>query len=313
VVPITFVARLVGVADVVHHLVLAVAPVTDVTAWARSRGLEIVIFVTGAIVLSRVARWIGTGVTRRIERTHTGGAGLVRSESAKHNHVVAQVTMWVVTVLLYCTAAVLTVQRLGVPITGLVAPAAVVAVALGFGAQRLVQDLLAGVFIIVEHQYGFGDTIRIAALGSAEGVSGTVEEVTLRITRLRTVTGEVVIVSNGQIKQVTNQSRDWARTVVDVPVPTSTDVKQVREILGEVGEAACKDDILGPLLLDPPTVLGVESLELDTLHVRIVARTLPGKQFTVGRELRARVAVALQAAGIHVATGLDTVEASGAT
>jgi small conductance mechanosensitive channel len=251
---------------------------------------------------------MGTAFTRRIERRSDDDPGLVRTEAAKHNHVVTQVVMWTVTVLLYCTAAILILQRLGVPVTGLVAPAAVVAVALGFGAQRLVQDLLAGVFIIVEHQYGFGDTVRIAQLGSESGVSGTVEEVTLRITRLRTVNGEVVIVPNGQIVQVTNQSRDWARTVVDVPVPTTADVNQVREILGEVGQAACGDDVLGPLLLDPPTVLGVESLQLDTLHVRIVARTLPGKQFTVGRELRARVAVALQAAGIHVATSLDTVE-----
>jgi moderate conductance mechanosensitive channel len=286
--------------------ILAVAPLTDITTWARSSGLEIVLFVSGAIVLSRMTRWVGTAITRRIDARSAVSGGLVLSEAAKHGHVVAQVGTWAVIVLLYCTAAVLTVPRLGIPVTGLVAPAAVVAVALGFGAQRIVQDILAGIFIIAERQYGFGDAVRIAALGSEDGVSGTVEQVTLRTTRLRNVNGEVVIVPNGQIVQVTNQSRDWARAVVDVPIPATADVSRVREILGEVSRDVGDDETLGPLLLDSPSVLGVESIEVDTMHVRMVARTLPGKQFKVGRELRARIAVALHAAGINVPTSLDT-------
>lgn len=287
---------------------LAVAPLTDLTNWARSDGLEIVLFITGAVLLGRATKWIGTEITRRIDAKYAAGTGLVRTESAKHGHVVAQVTMWAVIVLLYCTAAALTLQRLGVPITGLVAPATVVGVALGFGAQRIVQDVLAGLFIIAERQYGFGDVVRISALGSEAGISGTVEEVTLRVTRLRTVNGEVVIVPNGQIVQVTNMSREWARAVVDVPVPSTADVNRIREILRQVGDEASHDERLGPLLLDPPSVLGVESIELDTLHVRIVARTLPGKQFDVGRELRSRVAVAFRSDGLTLAAALDTAQ-----
>jgi small-conductance mechanosensitive channel len=169
------------------------------------------------------------------------------------------------------------------------------------------------VFIIAERQYGYGDVVRISALGSEAGVSGTVEEVTLRITRLRSLNGEVVIVPNGQIVQVTNQSRDWARVVIDVPVPATADVGQVREVLADVGNAARADKTLGPLLLDVPSVLGVESIELDTLHVRMVARTLPGKQFEVGRELRVRVALAFQREGITVATSLHTSESTADT
>jgi len=289
-------------------MVLAVAPLTDFTTWGRSNGLEIIIFVTGAILLARVTRWCGSAITRRIDAQGKTGSELVRSEAAKHRHVVIQVAMWSIIVLVYCAAAVLTLQRFGVPLTGIVAPAAVVGVALGFGAQRLVQDLLAGVFIIAERQYGYGDVVRISALGSEAGVSGTVEAVTLRTTRLRTFNGEVVIVPNGQIVQVTNQSRDWARVVIDVPVPTTTDMAKVHEVLTGVGGDAKDDEELGPLLLDAPSVLGVESMDLDTLHVRIVARTLPGKQFAVGRELRARVAAAFQLEGITVAATLDTTE-----
>lgn len=276
---------------------LAFAPLTDVTDWLRSGALEVVLLVTGAILLARFVKWFGQRTTKRID-AFGGRNGLVRSEASKHRHALTQVLMWSVIVLIFCVTAVLVLDRLGVPFAGLVAPATVVGVALGFGAQRIVQDLLAGVFIVIERQYGFGDVIRVAALGSESGVSGTVEEVTLRITRLRTANGEVVIVPNGQIVQVTNMSREWARAVVDVPVPSTADVNQVRDVLRRVGQAASRDEYLGPLLLDAPTVLGVERIELDTLLVRIVARTLPGKQFEVGRELRARVAQAMKAENV---------------
>jgi moderate conductance mechanosensitive channel len=280
----------------------------DITNWVRTSGLQIIFIITGAILLARFVRWFGSWLTDRIDRKTPDRPDLVRSESAKHGHVVVQVTMYSVIVVIYCAATVLTLQRLRVPITGLVAPAAVVGVALGFGAQRLVQDILAGFFIIAERQYGYGDMVRISALGSETGVSGTVEQLSLRTTRLRTLTGDVVIVPNGQIVQVTNQSRDWARAVIDVPVPSSTDVGRVREILTKVGEEATEDKELGPLLLDAPTVVGVESLDVDTLHLRMVARTLPGKQFLVGRQLRALVAQAFQEDGITVTTSLDTAE-----
>lgn len=292
-------------------MVLAIAPLTDVTDWLRSNGLEIVLFVLGTILLARLLRWISQRITKRIDATASGTGGLVRSETAKHSHVVIQVLTWAAIVLLWCITAVSVIRRLGVPVTGLVAPAAVIGVALGFGAQRVVQDILAGLFIIVERQYGFGDVVRISALGSEAGVSGTVEEVSLRVTRLRTVSGEVVIVANGQIVQVTNMSRDWARAVIDVPVPSTADVNRIRELLHRIGEEARRDDVLGPLLLDAPSVVGVERMELETLHVRVVARTLPGKQFEVGRELRGRVAMAFHAEGINVAPGLDTAEPMG--
>ncbi|WP_203710659.1 mechanosensitive ion channel family protein [Asanoa siamensis] len=283
------------------------ARVDDLTDWLRGSALEIVLFVTGAILLSRLARWISGRIYQRID-ARPAGTEQIADEAAKHRHVVTQGLTWVVIVLIYSVAAVLVVSRLGIPITGLVAPAAVLGVALGFGAQRIVQDILAGTFIIFERQYGFGDVIRIGTLGSEAGVTGTVEEVTLRITRLRTLQGEVVIVPNGQIVQVINMSRDWARAVVDVPVPATVDLTHAREILTEVTAAAVEDPDLGQMLLDAPTVLGVQSLEVDSVHLRIVARTLPGKQFDVGRELRSRVAIAFQHEGIRVPATVDTAE-----
>jgi moderate conductance mechanosensitive channel len=137
-------------------------------------------------------------------------------------------------------------------------------------------------------------------------------DVSLRTTQMRTVNGEVVITPNGQIVQATNLSRDWARAVVDVPVPTTADVSQVTAILQHVGIEAYADEVLRPLLLDEPSVMGVESIQVDQINIRVVARTLPGKQFDVGRELRARIAAALRKEGIIVAPVLDTETPSGA-
>jgi len=280
----------------------------EMSHWARGSGLEIVLFVTGALLLTRFATWLGGRITAHIDAQSGNQDSLLRTEAAKHRHAVTQVVTWSFLVLVYCLTAVLVAQRFGVPLSGFVAPATVVGVALGFGAQRLVQDVLAGFFMVAEHQYGFGDLVRFNVTGVATSVTGTVEEVTLRITRVRTVDGEVVTTPNGQIVQVINLSRDWARAVIDVPVPASADVAAVSDLLARVGADAYADPELHDLLLDPPAVMGVESMDIDQFQIRMVARTMPGKQFQVGRALRVRITAALLRAGINVPTGLDTAE-----
>ncbi len=290
-------------------MVAAITPLSDFSTWARSSALEIVMYVSGAILITRLATWTSHKVTGRIDRRAQGGDMLVRSEAAKHRHAVIGVVTWTVLVLVYFVTGVLVIQKLGVPLTSLVAPATVAGVAVGFGAQRVVQDILAGFFIVTERQYGFGDVVRISPLGVTTGVTGTVEEVTLRVTRLRNISGEVIFVPNGQIVQVINLSRDWARAVIDVPIPVSADVSAVTSALRDVGKAAFADDQLKPLLLDAPSVMGVESLDVDQLVIRVVARTLPGKQFDVSRVLRQRIAVALRAEGITVPTSTEAADA----
>lgn len=292
---------------------LALTPLTDISRWARGDGLLIVLIVIGAILLTRFANWLGARITQHIDETNRNADLIVRSEASKHRHALAQVITWVSLVLIYCVAAVLVVKLFGVPLTGFVAPATVAGVALGFGAQRIVQDVLAGFFLISERQYGFGDVIRLNVLGVATPVTGTVEEVTLRITRIRSLDGEVIITSNGQIVQVTNLSRDWARAVVDVPVPVAVGVDRATELLHKVGEQAFADKRLRPLLLDEPSVIGVETIEVDQFALRMIARTQPGKQFEVGRALRARITNAFASAGINVTTSVDSAPATGSS
>ena len=235
----------------------------------------------------------------------------MRSEASKHRHVVAQVLTWSILAVIYVVTVVLIVQLLGVPLAGLVAPAALVSAALGLGLQRFVQDIGAGFFITGERQYGFGDVVRISVTGVSEPAVGTVEEVTLRVTRIRSMSGEVIITPNGQISQVTNLSRDWARAVIDVPVPSSVDVGHASEVLETVGREVYLDERLRKMMLDEPTVMGVERMDVDTFSLRMVARTLPGMQFDIGREIRARVASAFRRQGIIVSAELDTGQATG--
>jgi moderate conductance mechanosensitive channel len=289
----------------------AIAPLTDFSGWARGDLLVIVLLVLGAILLTRLANWVRGRIISQIDAHVIEADELVRSEAAKHRQVVAQVVTWGVLAVMYVVTAVLVVQRLGVPLAGLVAPAALLSAALGFGLQRFVQDIAAGLFITGERQYGFGDVVRIEVASISEPATGTVEDVTLRVTRLRSVSGEVITTPNGQIVRVTNLSRDWARAVLDVPVPSSVDVSHVTDILRRVGQHAYDDDRLRKLMLDPPTVMGVERIEVDTFSVRMVARTLPGAQFEVGRELRARVASAFRYEGINVSADLETGRATG--
>ena len=204
------------------------------------------------------------------------------------------------------------VRRFGIPLTGLVAPATVAGVALGFGAQRIVQDILAGFFIITERQYGFGDVDPHLHLGSTSGVTGTVEDVTLRLTRLR----------YGQRRsdhhrrtarssRSTNLSRDWARAVVDVPVPATVDVSQVNELLRKVGERGVRRRRVAAVAARRALGHGRREHRDGPVQRPLVARTLPGKQFDVGRELRARVTIAFRRAGITVPAGLDTASPTG--
>ncbi|MBS9535734.1 mechanosensitive ion channel family protein [Mycobacterium sp. M1] len=282
---------------------------SEVGGWIIDKGLRIVLLLIGAVLASRFITWAARRVTRRLELGFAASDALVRSEASKHRQAVASVISWVSVVLLCVVVAVQITGILDVPIGSLVGPAAVLGGALGFGAQKVVQDLLSGFFIITEKQYGFGDLVQLSMSGALTEALGTVEEVTLRVTKLRTANGEVFTVPNGNIVRSLNLSKDWARAVVDIPVPTTADLNRVNEVLHQVCERAMETDTpLRDLLLDEPSIMGVESLEVGVVNLRMVARTLPGKQFEVGRRLRIQVVRALASAGVVTAGEMKSVE-----
>jgi moderate conductance mechanosensitive channel len=186
------------------------------------------------------------------------------------------------------------VAQLGYNIAPLIASAGIVGLALGFGAQSLVKDFLGGIFLILEDQYGVGDSVN---LGTA---SGTIEAVGLRVTRLRDVNGTVWYVRNGEILAVGNMSQEWARTVLDVPVAFSADLGRVREVLQEVAQAVWEDPDYRPDILEEPEVWGVERWDPDGVVMRLVVKTAPLQQWSVARELRERVKDRFDAEGIEI-------------
>jgi small conductance mechanosensitive channel len=165
-------------------------------------------------------------------------------------------------------------------------------VAIGFGAQSLVKDFLAGIFMLVEDQYGVGDII------DAGVATGTVEAITLRITRLRDVEGTVWHVPNGAIARVGNHSQQWARALLDVEVAYGSDIERVEALIKSVADGLWRDAAWRGRILDEPEVWGVERVEPEVVAVRLVVKTRPAAQFPVVRELRRRLVDAFVDAGI---------------
>lgn len=199
-------------------------------------------------------------------------------------------------VTIFSIAGVVILGDLGINLAPLLASAGVVGIAVGFGAQNLVRDYLSGVFMLVEDQYGVGDVITV---GDA---TGTVETVTLRITRLRAVNGIVWHVRNGAIETVGNESQGWARAVLDFPVPYTADLTTIRSLLGDVAEGMWNEPAWRTVMIEKPEVWGAQEVDMtppSTVAMRVVVKTAPLRQWEVEREMRARVKTALDAAGIR--------------
>jgi moderate conductance mechanosensitive channel len=195
-------------------------------------------------------------------------------------------------VTIFAIAGVVVLGDLGINLAPLLASAGVVGIAIGFGAQNLVRDYLSGVFMLLEDQYGVGDVISVGT------VTGTVETVTLRITRLRDVNGIVWHIRNGTVDQVGNETQGWARAVIDFPVPYAADLSTIRTVLQEVAETIWAEPVWQVVMLEKPEVWGAQEVSSSEVTMRIVVKTAPLRQWEVEREMRVRVKAALDAAGI---------------
>jgi small-conductance mechanosensitive channel len=200
----------------------------------------------------------------------------------------------IVSGVIFGVVLVMAISELGYDIAPLITSAGILGVALGFGAQSLVKDFLSGIFMIFEDQYGVGDTIDLGE------VAGTVEAVSMRVTRLRDVDGTVWYVRNGEILRVGNQSQNWARSVVDIAVGYKEDVARVRRILQQVAHDLWEDPKFRDLIIEEPEVWGVQSLGPDSVVVRVTLKTMPQQQWRVSREMRERVKARFDAEGIQM-------------
>jgi small conductance mechanosensitive channel len=200
---------------------------------------------------------------------------------------------------IWAIAAVTILGELGIDLGPLVASAGIAGLAIGFGAQSLVKDFLAGIFILVEDQYGVGDIVDVGEL-SGTPVSGTVEGVSLRTTRLRSVNGTVWHVPNGTILRVGNMSQQWARALLDVSVAYGADIDHAQQVIKDTADALWHEADWQHAVLEEPELWGVEALGADGVTIRLVVKTRPAQQFRVMRELRIRIKRALDEAGVEM-------------
>lgn len=278
--------------------------------WAPlvASGITIVLILILAIIVRNVAHRL---ITRVVSRASSGSAlaGRLRkntpvtdsidhllSERRKQRaETMGSVLRHIASIVIMGTAVLTVLDRLTIPIAPLLTSVGILGVAIGFGAQELVKDFIAGMFMLLEDQYGVGDVVDVGA------AVGTVEAVTLRITRLRDTDGRVWYVRNGTITRVGNESQGWSRAYLDVPVAYDTDIAAVRDILKDVAEELWNDpEYREALIVEEPDVFGVEQMSDSSLVFRVSAKTLPARQAQVARELRLRVKAALDNAGIAI-------------
>ena len=287
--------------------------VTDVTDWLLGPPLKIVLIVIAAMILNRVAR---RAVKRSLTRLHTGavrermGAMRRRTPAAlletgetslraeQRIDALSSVLRSIVTFVIWLVAALMCLGEVGIDLAPLLAGAGVLGVAIGFGSQSLVRDFLSGAFILIEDQFGVGDTVD---LGDATGI---VEAVSLRTTRLRAVDGTVWHMPNGEITRVGNMSQHWSRALLDVEVAYDTELEHARSVIKTVADRLWRED---SNVLDEPEMWGVESLGAHGVMLRLVVKTTPSAQWGVSRELRERIKAAFDEEGIEIPFPQQTV------
>lgn len=304
--------------NITHNQTLAQA-----ADWLIARPLSIIVLIIAAVIVRWLLHRIITRVTRSIaEGTLPGVAheAVQKMMVESNEHVLERrrqraetmgsllksiTTAVIVTIVIF-----MVVSLLGYNIAPLLASAGILGVALGFGAQSLVKDFLSGIFLILEDQYGVGDVVNLGT------TTGTIEAVTLRVTRLRDVEGTTWYVRNGEILAVGNMSRIWGRVVLDVPVALDADLDQVRTVLLDVAHELAADAAYE--VLEEPEVWGVDRWDADGIIMRIVLKTAAAQRTGVAREMRARIKARFDSEGIEtpmrqvrVAESADTGDASG--
>ncbi len=228
----------------------------------------------------------------------TQAAGLERR--SQRARALGSILRSAISAIVFGIAALTILGILGFDLAPLLASTTVLGVALGFGAQNLVRDYLAGILMLVEDHYGVGDTI------NAGVATGTVEAMTLLTTQVRDVNGVVWHIRNGTIDSVGNESQGWSRAVIDYPVPYGEDLARIRQLMDQAAVSLYRERGWRKVMLEKPEVWGAQELSSKEVTMRIVAKTAPMRQWEVARELRARVKAVLDAAGVPPA-GPDTI------
>ena len=265
----------------------------DIGSWFSEHGILILVILLLSYITYRVMK---AAIPRLVEKSVTvrGKKRRAKEELAKRSQTLSRFVTTALAVVILIAAVFMILSEVGIDITPLLAGAGVVGIAIGFGAQSLIKDLLGGLLILLEDQYNKGDVVKIA------GIAGLVEDINLRRTVLRDLDGIVHSIPNGQITTASNYTRDWARVNLDVPVAYGEDLDKVFEVINRVGKELAEDKYFGTLIKTPPQVLRVQNFGDSGIDIRVLGDTRPMKQWEVTGELRKRLKKAFDEAGIEI-------------
>ena len=264
-----------------------------VSTWLLEHGITIFIILVATYIAYRVARALmHRSITKYVQIRGKGRRA--QEELAKRSQTLSSVLTSTIGIILVFIALFMVLSELDVDIGPLLAGAGVIGIAVGFGAQSLIKDLLGGMFILLEDQYNKGDVVKVA------GIAGMVVEVNLRRTILRDLDGIVHSIPNGNITTSSNYTRDWARVNLDVSVGYGEDLDRVTEVINRVGKELAEDKYFGPLIKKPPQMLRVNKFGDSGIDIKIVGEVQPMKQWEVTGELRKRLKKAFDEEGIEI-------------
>jgi moderate conductance mechanosensitive channel len=278
----------------------------EAAGWLVDKPLQIL----GVVVFTFVLAWALRRLVRRSMRKFVvlSGRNPLSQEAPEQleqrAHTLATVSSSTVVALVYAAGGLWVLAILGVDVRALAIGSAFVGAALGFGAQQIVKDVLAGFLMLVENQFGVGDTIEIG------DVDGVVERVSIRVTDVRDGQGTLWHIANGDIRVLGNKSSEYSTAVLDVQVSVEVAATRAIDVVSGLAEEAAKDPALAPLLLGPPKVVGVQALAPDHMTIRVTARTKPGKQWEVQRLMRIPLKDGLDAEGLYAGTSAAAANSS---
>jgi small conductance mechanosensitive channel len=257
--------------------------------WLVTSGVRIVVILAAAFVLARVIDWLAPKMGQWMPEREEEHPWERNRRITTLANALTKTARWV----LYLAAALVILSEIGVEIGPLLAAAGIGAVALGFGAQNLIRDLISGFFLILENQVRVGDVVEV------NGTGGEVEQLNLRTIVLRDLEGTVHVFPNGAIERLANKTKDWSRAVVEVGVAQHEDVDRVMRVLSEIGVELAEDPEWRSAILAPTDVVGVISLGESSVEIRTITRTVPLRQWDVANELRRRIKYRFDEAGIE--------------
>ena len=257
--------------------------------WLLVHGLRLTVILVLALAVSAGTRRLTRRFEQRIEQQDAAaGRDLHRAK------MLASVAQGALSILVWSISLLLVLGEIGINLGPLLAGAGVAGLAIGFGAQSLVRDFFAGFFVLLEDQYRVGDIIEL------EGVGGVVERFSLRLTSLRGLDGTLHHIPNGNIQRVSNSSAGWAKAIVDIGVAYDEDLERVKDVIARAGADLMEDPEIGPMILSPPEILGVEDFAESQVTLRTVVMTPPGKRWPVGRAMRRRIKELFDVEGITI-------------